>query len=482
MSYIVTTITKHSDYSTINGPEIGISFKGQAYVSKVPGKDHIQITTIQGINLVFAASRIVSVDGAAPAPNIDDLVEQIILAMPDSGGSTDLTDIEQRLDDVEQRLDDIDDALPLKADLVTGKVPLSQLPVQALTTYVNTYADLPAANTVTGQKYGVINSQGTKWLPGSLGGTYYAKGYYYSDGLLWIYMGEFPYQASQSDVNAGIITDQFVSPATLNGSSKWDTKRSFTQTTNGDSNYTIPDSTRVAATSAAFTAARTWTLPLAANVPAGEIIEVSDAFGGVTSTNTLIIQRAGSDTLNGATTETIGSAYGARRFISNGSNAWAFDKGILRASNNLSDLASSATSRTNLGVSPIPVDTETILASPVTITTQSTYYTVFSVSLSPGTYDIFAQLQCRRPAANGTPSFNMRMSIAGTTVVSTSVNVAGVLLRHAAPFLQKKGVVIASTSTLLIEVTDTQNAGSVVDTVNQNGDINATVLHVRKIA
>jgi hypothetical protein len=112
-------------------------------------------------------------------------------------------------------------ALNNKADLVLGFVPLSQLPVETLTTYVNTYADLPLPNTVPGQKYGVINSQGTSWLPGSLGGTYYSKGYYYSNGTIWIYMGDFPFQATQADVDAGIITNQFVSPNTFFNSSKW---------------------------------------------------------------------------------------------------------------------------------------------------------------------------------------------------------------------------------------------------------------------
>lgn len=89
---------------------------------------------------------------------------------------------------------------------------------------VANYAALPAANTVTGEFYAVTADQGTAWLPGGLGGTYYAKGLYYSDGTNWIYMGNFPYQATQLDVDAGVITDQFVSPATLAASSQWNTK------------------------------------------------------------------------------------------------------------------------------------------------------------------------------------------------------------------------------------------------------------------
>lgn len=84
MSYIVRTIAKDGpDYSTITGPEINIRFKGPAFVQKVPFKsDLLQLTTPQGINLIFAIGKIVSVGGALPETDLDNLVEQIILQMP----------------------------------------------------------------------------------------------------------------------------------------------------------------------------------------------------------------------------------------------------------------------------------------------------------------------------------------------------------------------------------------------------------------
>lgn len=84
---------------------------------------------------------------------------------------------------------------------------------------VANYSALPAANTVTGELYAVLASQGTKWLPGSLGGTYYPKGLYYSDGVDWIYT-ETPYNASQATVNTGTNDDQFVTSKTLNDSAQ----------------------------------------------------------------------------------------------------------------------------------------------------------------------------------------------------------------------------------------------------------------------
>src|SRR5690606_35461434 len=79
---------------------------------------------------------------------------------------------------------------------------------------VNTYSDLPAPATSAGEFYYVQNSQGTSWLPGSLGGTYYPKGVYYSTGTDWI-TGVSPWQATQAEVDAGLIDYAFVSPKTL---------------------------------------------------------------------------------------------------------------------------------------------------------------------------------------------------------------------------------------------------------------------------
>ena len=84
---------------------------------------------------------------------------------------------------------------------------------------VANYSALPAANTVTGQLYAVIASQGTAWLPGSLGGTYYPKGLYYSDGSSWVFT-ETPYNATQATVDAGTNDDQFITSLTFNNSAQ----------------------------------------------------------------------------------------------------------------------------------------------------------------------------------------------------------------------------------------------------------------------
>jgi len=87
-------------------------------------------------------------------------------------------------------------------------------------TVVANYSALPSAAAAIGLFYWASSSQGTKWLPGSIGGTYYPNGLYYSNGTSWEYF-ESPYQATQSEVNTGTDTDKFVTPFTLSNSTQW---------------------------------------------------------------------------------------------------------------------------------------------------------------------------------------------------------------------------------------------------------------------
>lgn len=89
---------------------------------------------------------------------------------------------------------------------------------------VANYSALPTASLHDGEVYLVLNSQGTAWLPGTLGGTFYSKGFYKSISSAWEFLGAVPYQATQSQVNTGTATDVFVSPSTLANSTQWDSK------------------------------------------------------------------------------------------------------------------------------------------------------------------------------------------------------------------------------------------------------------------
>ena len=86
-------------------------------------------------------------------------------------------------------------------------------------TVVANYSALPSAALASGQFYWCENSQGTWWTPGPILGTYYPAGLYYSNGTTWEYM-DTPYQATQAEVDAGTVTDKFVTPKTFNDSSQ----------------------------------------------------------------------------------------------------------------------------------------------------------------------------------------------------------------------------------------------------------------------
>ena len=85
---------------------------------------------------------------------------------------------------------------------------------------VANYSTLPSASSHSNEFYWVSNSQGTKWLPGSLGGNYYPNGMYYSNGTSWEYLIT-PYNATLSEVDTGTNTDKFVTPSTFANASKW---------------------------------------------------------------------------------------------------------------------------------------------------------------------------------------------------------------------------------------------------------------------
>ncbi len=88
-----------------------------------------------------------------------------------------------------------------------------------------------------------------------------------------------------------------------------------------DTAYTALATDRLIAYTA-LTAARTVTLPAASAFPTGTRLLVIDESGACSSTNTITLTRAGSNTISGAATASISSAYGFVGVESNGSNAW----------------------------------------------------------------------------------------------------------------------------------------------------------------
>ena len=113
----------------------------------------------------------------------------------------------------------------------TGSIPANQ--------FVANYSALPDPTTIPYQIWICENAEGTQWLPGSLGGTYYPEGGYVSNGTKWIYHKD-NYQATQNEVNIGTVTNKWLSPFTFENASKWNTKENILvsgtniKTINGD--------------------------------------------------------------------------------------------------------------------------------------------------------------------------------------------------------------------------------------------------------
>lgn len=143
-------------------------------------------------------------------------------------------------------------------------------------------------------------------------------------------------------VNATVADNAAIAP------SKIDTAR----VTFSNADFTVPSSARLVVQTGTLTAPRTVTLPAANSVQAGTEIVISDTSGTVSATNTLTVACAGADTINAATTEVMTTPRSYRRVRSNGSNAWSFDAGLLRAGRNLADVGSAATALANLGGVP----------------------------------------------------------------------------------------------------------------------------------
>jgi hypothetical protein len=92
----------------------------------------------------------------------------------------------------------------------------------------------------------------------------------------------------------------------------------------GDADATILSSDRYVELTASLTAARTWTLPAASAVTGGVHIIIQDAAGGIGAVNTLTVQRAGADTINGATSIVFSTAYDGAVFYSDGTSKWSY--------------------------------------------------------------------------------------------------------------------------------------------------------------
>lgn len=201
-----------------------------------------------------------------------------------------------------------------------------------------TVVSLPSTITSNETFSGTINFTGTAQLNGTAFGTFATQNYATPPAI----GGTTPAAGSFSTLSA--TTPIALSSGGTNSSTAA-TARTPTGlnidelTSKGDTNYQILATDRTVGTSATLTAARTWTLPAASSLNAGQYLIVQDFVGGVSNADTLTIQRAGSDTLNGsATSVTINTSGGGYLFISNGINNWSAQALGAQASSGVSSL------------------------------------------------------------------------------------------------------------------------------------------------
>jgi hypothetical protein len=95
--------------------------------------------------------------------------------------------------------------------------------------------------------------------------------------------------------------------------------RKINRTASGDTNYTVLITDHYVGLTA-ITATRTWTLPAAATVGAGTQFIFKDESGSLSGTVKLIIDGNASETIDGATTFEMTSAYESLTLVCNGSN------------------------------------------------------------------------------------------------------------------------------------------------------------------
>lgn len=115
----------------------------------------------------------------------------------------------------------------------------------------------------------------------------------------------------------------------------------------GNTNFSFQITDRLVVSNTAFTAPRTGTLPAANAVSAGRTITFFDTLPAINGANTLTIARAGTDTINGATSLVCSTPGGRWDLVSDGDSRWSVALFVLDRDNVITNakLADMATAR-----------------------------------------------------------------------------------------------------------------------------------------
>ena len=167
--------------------------------------------------------------------------------------------------------------------------------------------------------------------------------------------------------------------------------------TTGDADVSIAATTRVQATTTTLTAVRTWTLPAANAVNAGQTLTISDKAGAINGANTLTIQRAGADTINGSTSFAMASQYQQVTLVSDGVSIWNYAASAGGGSGTVTSvgtsgiliggaITTSGTISVNASITPqgrITLTSGTPVMTTTTVNQTTVYYTPYAGDLVP---------------------------------------------------------------------------------------------------
>jgi hypothetical protein len=193
----------------------------------------------------------------------------------------------------------------------------------------------------------------------------------------------------------------------------------YTYQTVGDTNYTVQTTDRVIATSAVFTAARTFTLPSASSFGAGQSLLITDLAGGVTPVNYLQLLRSGADTIEpGALTfYNFTRQGGTIQITSNGVTKWA----ITEPQNKLVARNSSTTNLT-VGAVDIYIAGSSCVIPAGYWTIGSQYYCKFDMAkTAAGTAGPIIAVRCGTLGTTGDIIISTITFTAGTAIVDSGV-------------------------------------------------------------
>lgn len=363
------------------------------------------------------------------------------------------------------------------ATFPTSGVVVTEAAAETLT---NKTLTSPTIGTPVLSSYQDLTEIATPASPGAGIVRFYSKS---GDGLYYKNSGGTESQLSTTSVAtptaAGTVTSYFP------------TIQSAVRTT--DANYTITTTDGFGYFIINTTASRTLTLP-AASANAGRVIKVKKTSSS--TANTLIISRAGSDTIDGATSYTLTQQYDSLTIVCDGSATWSVISSPIVVPGTIPGLVSSSgltgsTAGTAITAGYVGEKVSATITA-YTLTTSVADVTGASISLTAGVWRIFyavsADLTTGATSGNASEA-NVLITDNANTVVGTSYRglfiktVAAVANNTVATLCAEEIVSISATTTYKLRALRADAAGTGSGSITASGNTShASTFYAVRIA